>query len=73
MSKPSILTPVAILFLAALADAQTVGNRQLSPDSSFEYEPNGFLGVESFTYKAIGGWISPVGFSASNGLSATTP
>jgi|GEM_PF-2713783 len=58
-----------------VSSAQTVGNLLLSPDGSFEYEPNGFIGVESFTYKANDGTAdsneATVTFTVTPGSTAT--
>jgi len=58
-----------------VSSAQTVGTLLLSPDGSFEYEPNGFIGEESFSYKANDGTMDSneamVTFTVTPGSTAT--
>ncbi len=53
----------------------TVGTLLLEPDGSFEYETNGFVGTESFTYKAHDGFhdsnLATVTFTVTPGNDAT--
>jgi hypothetical protein len=61
---------------AVLVDSSgTVGTLLLESDGSFEYEPGGFLGVESFTYKANDGGLdsnpATITFTVTAGTTAT--
>jgi hypothetical protein len=62
---------------AILVDSsQATGLLFLAPDGSFEYEPGGFIGVESFTYKANDGTqdsnIASITFTVTAGTGVVT-